>query len=200
MTRTKKSPARDEVPSVLEESKFEDAGESSSLGDNEVQITEESPKPKKRASKATVKKASKKTVEKIRVSFEDPYVDSEDYESGRLQDSLRKNITRILEEKTDLELRVVKGVPGISFELQKKDLSTTPLDPDYITTLVYKHLPAYTENQERLSRMRSCEIRELDGKFLLFVLSNQSEYGYCDTDEIVEMSFNAGDYVPIEFS
>lgn len=188
MARTKKSP--NEVPPVLEESKTDEG----------AQVTEESPASRKRVSKATVKKATKKTIEKIRVSFEDPYVESEDYESERLQDSLRKNITRILEEKTDLDLRLMKGTGQISFELQKKDLSTTPLDPAYITTLVYKHLPAYTENQERLSRMRSCEIRELDGKFLLFVLSNQSEYGYCDTDEIVEMSFNAGDYVPIEFS
>jgi hypothetical protein len=205
--------------------------------DYEMQITDEAPGkscapgtggltegssgaefPKKRATrKVSVKKDTKKTTEKLLVSFKNPYAqdrESEDYEYDPIlhikSDNLEKNIKRILEEKTDLEVKNSKScAPGtggsrkdgdICFELKKTDLSTTPLDSDYITKLVHEHLLAYTENRERLDRMRSCKIKELDGKFYVFVMSKEHDYGFSNTEEVIEMAFEAGDYIPIEFS
>lgn len=213
MPRIKKS------TSVEEESKV----------DYEMQITGEAPGtggltegssgaefPKKRATrtsgsgnprKATIKKDTKKTTEKLSVSFKNPYVqdrESEEYEYDPIlhtrSDNLKKNITRILEEKTDLEVKGSRLDGDICFELKKTDLSTTPLDSDYITKLVHEHLPAYTENQERLDRMRSCKIKELDGKFYVFVMSRKHDYGFSNTEEVIEMAFEAGDYIPISLT
>ncbi len=189
--------------------------------DYEMQITGEAPGtggltegssgaefPKKRATrKVSVKKDTKKTTEKLSVSFKNPYAqdrESEDYEYDPIlhikSDNLEKNIKRILEEKTDLEVKNSRKDGDFCFELKKNDLSTTPLDSDYITKLVHEHLLAYTENQERLDRMRSCKIKELDGKFYVFVMSKEHDYGFSNTEEVIEMAFEAGDYIPIEFS
>lgn len=182
----------------------------------ESKMPEEKKVRKPRVSKATIKKDTKKVVDKLFVSFPNPYntdtiydETEEEFIPTRLSNNFRKNIKAILEDKTDLDVREKSSKEGeVIFELRLQDTgsglchstSTTPLETDYITKLVYEHLPLYTEKRERKERMRTCEIKELDGKFYMFVLSKGREFGYMDTDEEIEMMLEGGDYTEIGFS
>jgi hypothetical protein len=167
-----------------------------------------------KSKRVSLKKTSKKVIEKLYVEFDDPYDqdtddpnDAEHWETskiyGRRSSNLRGNIEKILLEKTDLEIKEYskKSPSGkIVFELRKKETSTTPLETEVVKKIVYEHLPHYTEVSERYQRMRSCKIKELDGKFYLFVIGNRTDFGYADTDEIIEMAFSEGKYEVIDFS